>query len=71
MDGDKFGIIIGAIVIGLGGLLYAARRVLERVAPTTATTKDDEALARIKKIESIVEGIAGGFSAKGDDKSAN
>ena len=63
---DKFTLIIGLVLVVLTGLLITARKFLEKYAPTTETTKDDEVLERIKKIEAIVGGLSEGFAKSRD-----
>lgn len=61
--------IAGAVLLGLVGLLATAKAILERVAPTTPSTKDDEWVQRLQIAENAVRAIAAaiGVDVKEED----
>jgi hypothetical protein len=60
METEKFALIAGLVLIVVLALVAGAKKFLQAYAPTTETTKDDEWIPRLQKMEDILTGIQAG-----------
>ena len=67
METERFALIVSLVLIVVVALVTGARKFLEKYAPTTATTKDDEWVERLQRIEDILTGISAA-NVKDEDK---
>lgn len=67
METEKFALIISLVMIVVLALVAGAKKFLAAYAPTTETTKDDEWVERLQRIEDILTGIQAS-TVKSDDK---